>query len=108
MPSINIPHFDFPFRIANGKVVEREQDSLDDIANCVRAILVTSDDFRTDIDDFGLSDMTFNKQPLAAQSIVQDIAVQEPRVSLLIDIRPSVIDELIAEVTLEVSPGGGT
>lgn len=105
---ISIPHFDFPFRIAGSKVVEREQDSLDDVANCVRAILLTPDDFRTDIDDFGLSDMTFLKQPLASQGILGDISVQESRVSLLIDIRPSIIDELIAEVTVEVSPGGGT
>lgn len=106
--AVEIPHFDFPFRIAGGKVVEREQDSLDDITNCVRAIMLTPDDFRTDIDDFGLSDITFQNQPIGAQGVLQDINSQEPRVSLLIDIRPSIIDELIAEVTLEVSPGGGT
>jgi hypothetical protein len=105
---VEIPHFEFPFNIAGGKVVEREQDSLDDVANCVRAILLTPEEFRTDIDDFGLADMTFQKQPLPAQGILGDIRIQEPRVSLLIDIRPSIIDELIAEVTLELSPGGGT
>jgi hypothetical protein len=105
---IEIPHFSFPFNIAGNKVVESEQDSLDDVTNCVRAIILTPEDFRTDIDDFGVNDMTFENHPLPSEGILQDIVLQEPRAALLVDARPSIIDELIAEVTIEVSPGGGT
>lgn len=105
---VEIPHFNFPFDIWNGHVTEVEQDTTDDIANCVTAIVLTPEDFRTDIDDFGIDDMTFTNHPLPAKSIAQEILNQEPRAAILLDTRPSIVDDLIAEVTLEVAAGGGT
>ena len=106
--SVVTPHFNFPFQIFGGTVEAVEQDSVEDIANCVTAIIITPDTFRTDLDDFGLPDMTFMKQPLPAESFTQEILTQEPRASILMDIDPSIIDDLIAEVTVQVTPGGGT
>jgi len=47
------PHFDLPFRfLKSGGAVVSEQDSFDDVANCVEAICRTPQGFRVDNPDF--------------------------------------------------------
>jgi hypothetical protein len=80
-----VPQFDLPFRIEDGAVAEVEQGSVEDIDNCVEAIVLTP--FRSRMDDpaLGVSDQAFasiSANP-SAKEFVTAIEEQEPRAHLL-------------------------
>lgn len=98
-----IPHFDFPFRFVNSTAAVVEQDSLEDITNCVTAIAATVQGERIERPSFGIPDPTFDRQPLDLQGILQAVTDGEPRAHTLIDQAPDRIDQLIAHITLSVA-----
>jgi len=58
------PHFLFPFQLGpDGHVAEVEQDSIDDVAGCVQAILLTPRGHRDDLPEFGTVDPAFLSPP---------------------------------------------
>jgi len=103
----DIPHFDLPFRMAyqHGvpSAVEVDQDTNDDVFNCVVAIVRTHVGFRPEVPDFGLSDLVFVVQPLDTDSLQADITIQEPRASVLIKEMPTYMDELEAHLVIQAS-----
>lgn len=105
MSYFNAPHFDLPFRI-NKKVAEVEQDTIDDVYNCVWASLVTPEGWRPEAPDFGMPDLTFETQPLNETLITSKLVQDEPRADVIMSQSPDAFDELIVRVTLDVSTGG--
>jgi len=107
----NVPHFDLPFKLGPAGANVVEQDSLDDIANCVIAVALTHVGFRELAPTFGVPDFGLRKQPLGADDINNWIANQEPRAVLLADETPDAGDKLISRINLGVSmvaKGGGS
>jgi phage baseplate assembly protein W len=104
-PAVSIPHLALPLRYQNGSAVVNEQDSLDDIADCVYAICVTNPGDRSDLPDFGLLDMAFGQQPLSATAAQTQIEQWEPRAQILIDLAPDQYDQAVvnAQVNVELS-----
>lgn len=100
---VDIPQFDLPFRFVNGKEVVVEQDSDEDVENCVEAILRTVQGDREDLPDFGILDMTFRPQPLNLDLVVADILANEPRAQVLIEQHPDIVSSLIARVQVQVA-----
>jgi len=106
--SYNNPHFDLPFRMVTvgatqQQVATVEQDTLDDVANCVLASLLTHIGQRPEALTFGSADLTFQSQPLDVQSIIQKVVHDEPRAALFINTNPAAFDELVAQVTVGVA-----
>lgn len=100
----DVPHFDIPFRFdTTGHAVTVEQDSLEEISNCVEAVMRTIIGQRIEAPDFGIPDPTFSTQPLALQQIIDAVLVQEPRAALLLEQHPSQFDQLIDIITARVS-----
>lgn len=102
---VRVPHFDLPFRFVNGSVAVVDQDTEDDIANCVEAILRTPYGYRTQdgIVDFGNHDPLFEIQPVDIELIKSTIESQEPRSHILTDEETDRLDALISHVMVEVS-----
>jgi len=100
------PHFDLPFRFSGGKAVEVEQDTDEDIYNCVWAALVTPEGFRPEVPDFGMPDLTFMNQPIDSAFVMQRILASEPRATIVLDEHPDAFDVLIAKLTVNVESGG--
>lgn len=100
-----IPHFAHPFRYVNGSAVVNEQDSLNDIADCVYAVCVTHPGDRTELPDFGITDPTFQQMPLNTAVLQQQIEVWEPRAQILIDAAPDQYDLSVvnAQVNVEIA-----
>jgi hypothetical protein len=98
------PHFDLPFRFQGGAVAAVEQDTYNDVANCVEAIVRTPFGYRYDAPDFGLTDMVFDLQPLDTESVLAAIETQEPRADVLVEENPDFYDVLIARMTIELLP----
>src|SRR5438105_3132804 len=100
----NVPHFDLPFRWAsNGHAAEAEQDSLEDVTNCVQAILSTTIGQRMEAPGLGVVDPTFQKQPINLAEIADALAEQEARATALLEQAPDKFDALIARVQAKVS-----
>jgi hypothetical protein len=102
----NAPHFDLGFRLDGNKFAEVEQDTIDDVFNCVYASLITPEGFRPEAPDFGTPDLTFMTQPIDPTVILSKINADEPRAQLVLDEQPNAFDDLITQITIDVETGG--
>lgn len=111
MSHIDIPHLSLPFRFeahaADGHVVVSEQDSIDDIANCVELIVKTPLGWRDEAPDFGIPDLTFSVLPIGPQTIEQLLEEQEPRIIILVREQPDALDQLMTILNVELHARGG-
>lgn len=92
------PHFAFPFRVANGRVAVNEQDSPDDVAACVQAVLRTRPGERDALPNFGSPDLTFHQLPVDPDTLADLVEGWEPRARVLAEQDP----DLLAEAALSV------
>ena len=98
----DVPHFSLPFRFGAPNAATSEQDSLDEIADCVLAVLVCPTGFRVELPQFGLPDPTFSMPGPDLDEIREAIDTWEPRAAVLLDEYPDLLDELIARVEVDV------
>lgn len=99
----DVPHFDMPFSYHGAKPAVVEQDSPEDVMNCVEAIVRTTIGDRAELPGFGIEDMAFLVQPLPLTFMLEAISTYEPRAIALADQEPDYINNLTAKVTLQVA-----
>lgn len=80
-----IPQLAFPFRVSNGKVATVEQNSIEDVKQCVLACLSTPKGSRPDDPEYGIDAGLFTKQTpnLSIAPILATVEEAEPRAKLL-------------------------
>lgn len=100
--SVGVPHFALPLRYVNGSAQVNEQESLDDIADCVYAVCVANPGDRDELPDFGLLDMTFDQEPLPLSAAATQITTWEPRAQILIEAAPKRFDEALVNAQVNV------
>lgn len=101
----DIPHLSFPFRFGpGGHAVELEQDTEDEIVNCVQLILACEVGSLVDQSDFGITDPTFSVTPNLLL-LQHQIESWEPRATLDLssDLDPS--DFTIQDIEISVKAG---
>lgn len=74
-----IPHLSVPFQVIHGQFVTVEQDTDDEVAQCVRNICVYERGFRLEDPDFGIEDPTFTTMPIDTEDIARAVAAYEDR-----------------------------
>ncbi|HEX3454191.1 MAG TPA: hypothetical protein VHS03_06160 [Gaiellaceae bacterium] len=99
----DVPHFSQPFRFSNPYAAVTEQDSLDEIADCVLSVLVCPYGFRVELPSFGLVDPTFSVPGPDLDQIRDVVDNWEPRASAAMSEYPDLLDELISHVEVAVS-----
>jgi len=82
---ISLPHFDLPFRMNGSSAAVVQQDTLDDVYNCVVAAAVTDAGTRKELPDFGVLEPTFSIQPVDTEDMMARIVQHEPRAELAFD-----------------------
>lgn len=97
-----IPQFDLPFRFSGADFVTTEQGQPPDIANCIFAVCVTEPGQFLDLPQFGLSDLTFEQEPIPTAKLHDAIAVWESRLPIALTANPAVVDEAIENINIEV------
>lgn len=86
MAEVIIPHFDLPFRITlNHHAAVVQQDTVEDVTNCVNAILRTTRGTRYYVPLFGIDDPTFQIAPIDLVAIENQVAESEPRAHMILD-----------------------
>lgn len=71
------PHFGFPFRAAGSSFAVTEQDSPDEIADCVEAVLRTPERSRIDVPAYGRPDASFEQLGPAKPTVEPYVAAVE-------------------------------
>jgi len=107
MAHIETPHFSHPFRFettpGHGKVVAvSEQHSEPEIEDCVLRIVSYERGLRDELPEFGISDPTFQQQPIDIEALASEINEWEPRAELDVDTSVSTADELVANLRIGV------
>ena len=98
----DVPHFSLPFRFATPGAAVTEQDSLDEIADAVYAVLVCPVGFRVESPLFGTPDQTFAMPAPDLDELRNAIETWEPRAAALLEERPDLVDELVAHIEVNV------
>jgi phage baseplate assembly protein W len=78
MTALVNPHFKVPFEFRGSSAACVEQDSLDEIAQCVEAIVRTPRGFRLEIPNFGIENPALSEGTIVPQ-ILAAIEEWEPR-----------------------------
>jgi phage baseplate assembly protein W len=97
------PHFALPFRINGEKgSVNCEQDSEEEILNCVETILRFPVGHRPERLEFGIPDLTFSENVADKRRIQSALNRWEPRLEMFVsEAEIDKIDELIQRIYVE-------
>lgn len=78
----DIPHFSFPFSFKGLNVHAREveQDTVDDVASCVAAVLLTRVGQYSDSPEFGTNDPVFIEGGIDPDEMMRVVEFWEPRI----------------------------
>jgi len=95
------PHFNFPFRITPHGVDVVDQDTVEDVANCVIAIIATVVGSRDFVPEFGVPNVVFMNQPLGVHDLI--VSQQKPRAVLDVTERVNREDPLNDIITVKIS-----
>jgi phage baseplate assembly protein W len=89
--------FDFPFHIdpLTGDFATVDQDSDDDVANCVQIVCMTPQGSRDEDPTFGLPEFALSRAPLDASVLLASISASEPRAALLVEANQAAYDEAL-------------
>lgn len=74
------PHFAFPFQFKNGRAVTTDQDTNEEILDCVELLLNYSKGSRADDPNFGVPPQLFTEAPIDPTQIAEQVELYEPRV----------------------------
>lgn len=102
---MSIPHLAIPFRLAdgNGPAATVEQNSIDDITQCVEVLLATELGSRVELPGYGAADQTFTQQ-FDTSLILQAVTAWEPRATVTVSATPG----RNPQVTVNVSVAAGS
>lgn len=78
----DVPHLRIPLQLADGRFAQVEQDSPEDVEQCVKVILRTPYGVRDDLLDLGLTMQEFRQGGPDLEEIHRQIETYEPRVDL--------------------------
>lgn len=94
------PHFSIPFEVSGGAPLEVEQDTPQEVSNCVDAVLHTPEGTWIDEPEFGVPDETFAQQVPNPDAVVYTAAVErwEPRSSVTGE---ATVEEAIERVVIK-------
>jgi phage baseplate assembly protein W len=105
--SVGIPHFALPFRFVGGAAAVVDQDTEEEIGQCVEVLVSTPVGSREeDLPEYGIADPTFDTD-LDTGAILDALEEWEPRAVVTLTDDDDALDELVrrAELTVGVEVG---
>jgi len=98
-----IPHFAAPFAFsAKGVVNVTEQDSQQEISDCIFNVASCFENFREDLPEFGIPDLTFEQIPLNLEALQAALNRWEPRAELTLEETEELMNPAARAVSIEV------
>lgn len=99
----DIPHLKFPLVLIGTKLGQVEQDSADDIQQCIATIVSTPLGHSDELPEMGLTRQEFYEGGADVQEIQQQLDAHEPRWSDLVTEAPDRVDEALSIVSIRVT-----
>ena len=99
----DVPHLTFPLRVISGRFACLEQDSPQDVAQCVATLLRTPYGWRDDMPDLGVDHVEFRMGGPNLQEIERQIVTYEPRAEALISDDPAALEDALAVVDVKLT-----
>jgi phage baseplate assembly protein W len=100
----DIPHIALPIEFIGGTFATVQQDTTDEVAACVAAIVSFPIGYREDQPEFGITDPSFQTRPLDTTELEEVIETYEPRAELTVsESAYDRSDPLGAEIEIEVA-----
>jgi phage baseplate assembly protein W len=99
-----VPHFAWPFRIdSTGSAAVVEQDTWEDVAQCVQILLTTVQGDRLELPDYGIPSPLFDTlDSFDSTGILSLIDHWEKRAQATLDITTDNIDELVRHIEVRL------
>jgi phage baseplate assembly protein W len=98
-----VPHFRFPFRVSGGQVAVVEQDTFDEVAQCVQVVLSTPIGARIEVPTYGITDPVFSTDSNArSTAMLTAVGEWEPRADAKLDITVDNVDDYLHHITVEL------
>ena len=99
---VDVPHFKFPFRLASSgtRVMVVEQDTQDEIMDCVEVLIRTEAGERIEAPEYGILDQTFRERGVDLGYVLSVIEEFEDRASVQLE-EEGIVD-LLHKVRLHV------
>lgn len=94
----DLPHFTLPLRLDRTGFAVAEQDTPEEIAGCIWAILLCPQGFRAELPEFGIDDPTFSQGAPDIEEIADAVAEWEARAQAAVTTTPDAFDALVAHV----------
>jgi phage baseplate assembly protein W len=87
MTNVQVPKLKLPFRVTNGAAEVVEQDSFEEVRQCVEVLVRTPVGTRIDEPSYGVRDQTFKEDPAGSdiEDLVEAIEEWEPRAVYTLD-----------------------
>jgi phage baseplate assembly protein W len=96
-----IPKLRVPLRLENGRLGVCEQDSQENVAACVYAVLATERGSRLEDPDFGVESTVFDEFPFDVDEWLEQIAAYESRASVK---TAQEIEDTVGRIIVGVAP----
>lgn len=98
---VQTPHLRFPLEVLNGRVRVVEQNSIEEVVQCVLACVSTPYGSRQDDPEYGIDAGLFSRQTIRQDitPILAAVEEAEPRASLLGEVE---LESLVRRVVIEV------
>lgn len=104
--AVEIPHFSLPFRRdLNGRAVVVEQDSDEEIVDCVEVLLSTEKGSREEIPEYGIPDQVFRQNGADLAQIGASIDRWEPRAEHFLE-RDGYLIDMVDRVRVNIMESG--
>lgn len=98
---VQTPHIRFPFEVLNGRTQVVEQNSIEEVVQCVLACVSTPYGARQDDPEYGIDAGLFSRQTIRQDitPILAAVEEAEPRAALLGEVE---LESLVRRVVIEV------
>jgi phage baseplate assembly protein W len=98
----DVPHFALPFRFERNVAAVVEQDTTDEITDCMTSILLCPLGFRSELPAYGVEDPTFAMGAVDLDALAAAVRLWEPRADAVFTQHPDALDALVADVSARV------
>lgn len=105
MSSVMVPHFLFPFQLNGDAFAVVEQDTPQEVQQCVEILLLTPTGSRFVLPDYGTPETLYTQMPANVAGILAKLNNWEPRAAVTLQETLDTIDEMVSYIRVNVTGG---
>jgi len=103
--TVMVPHFAFPFHVDGSSFGVREQDTVEEIQDCVIVLILTPEGSRLVLPDYGTPELLYSQTPANVSAVLANCNKWEPRATTTLTETLTTFDEKIANIQAQITGG---